>query len=174
VTPVELVPAERRHTEDWLRWRREPSSVAHNPLLDLSPSEIADRIARSGSNLSDRSHQEYRWIVEADGEPAGTVSVSGISWQMGYGEIGYQIAEVHQGRGVGKSAVRLLLDRAFAPGALRRVMATIAVYNDASRRLVTSLGFTEEGTLRQHFLVGGNAVDEVVYGLLAHEWSPDR
>jgi ribosomal-protein-alanine N-acetyltransferase len=91
---------------------------------------------------------------------------------MGYSEIGYMLSESHQGRGLGTAAVSLFVAKIFRESSLDRLFATISVENAASIRLVTRLGFTREGLLREHFLIEGRRVDELVYGILRREWSP--
>ena len=41
---------------------------------------------------------------------------------------------------------------------------------DASRRVLSKLGFSEEGLLREHYVISKRPVDEVLYGLLRREW----
>ncbi len=43
-------------------------------------------------------------------------------------------------------------------------------FNDASRGLLESLGFTEEGRRRKYMFVDGAHRDMVQYGLLREEW----
>lgn len=167
---VRLVPAGPEHAEVWLVWRREPRGLALNPVLDLDVNDLRKRLATSGSDLTDPAVAEYRWMVLVGEATVGTVALVGVSWPMGYGEIAYQIGESHQGRGIGRSAVGALIEKVFDETLLRRLTATIAVDNQPSRRLVESLGFVREGVLREHFLIGGEPMDEVVYGLLRSEW----
>jgi ribosomal-protein-alanine N-acetyltransferase len=43
--------------------------------------------------------------------------------------------------------------------------------NQASRRVLEKLGFQEEGLLREHYIINGTPVNEVLYALLKHEWA---
>ena len=161
------------HARQWLRWREQPSSQRHNPLLPL-PLELLARQLKHHctSDLRDRSRSEYRWAVDLHGEAIGTVNASQPSWNMGYTEIAYMISEAHHGRGLGTRAVALLVDKLFRETDLQRVYALIDAENTPSLRLVERLGFVREGTLREHYLIQGRRADEVVYGLLRREWSP--
>ncbi len=170
---LELVPATRLDAPAWLRWRNEQSSLAHNPVLSLGLDELARRLDGVSADLTDPSVREYRWIVMVDGAKVGTVALVNVSWSMGYGEVAYHIGERHQGRGLGRAAVRLLVDHVFGHSELRRLMALVAVDNLPSRRLAESLGFVHEGTLRHHFVVDGRPVDEAIYAVLRSEWRPE-
>ena len=151
-------------------WRQEPTIKRFNPLEDVSIETLAERLAKVGNDLSDQTCESFRWIVEFSGEPVGSVAVSGISWRMGYAEVGYLMAESSHGKGIGTAAVKLLVDKIFTESSLQRLTATISTENVASWRLVERLGFKREGTLRQHYVVQGQRVDEYYYGLLRSEW----
>lgn len=156
--------------ETMLTWRQEETTKRFNPLDDLSLEEIRKIIAESGLNFSDRSQNGYRWIVEKGGIAIGQLSLKNVSWRMQHGEIGYTIAEAFQGKGFGKAAVKLLIELIFRETELTRLVAFVAQDNWASRRLLTGLGFREEGYLREHYLIQGRMVDEVYYGLLRREF----
>ena len=173
---IALIPARGAHAEFWHQIRNEPKSLAFNPVDSLSVSQLRARLGRCQSDFMNVAGHEYRWmIVDRAGQRdesllLGTVSAT-ANWRMRHAEIGYQVAEAHHGRGVAKQALRLLLERAFAEGTrLMRVFATIHEANAASIRVVEGLGFTREGTLRDHYQIQGQMVTEKVYGLLRREW----
>ncbi|HEV2704562.1 MAG TPA: GNAT family protein [Pyrinomonadaceae bacterium] len=173
--PLRLVAARAEHAAAWMRWRNEAASRRFNPLLPLTVEELARRLSSYyGSDLADRARAEYRWMVQFGDEVVGTVSASNVSWAMGYIEIGYMLAESHQGQGLGTRAVRLLVDKLFRETDLHRIFATVSVENEPSCRLLARLGFAREGTLREHYLIQGRRIDEAVYGLLRHEWKRNR
>ena len=170
---LRLLPMEPRHAAAWMRWREQASSQRFNPLLPLPVDYLSHRLATvCTSDLSDRRRTEYRWLIDFKGEPIGTVAVMNPSWSMGYAEIGYMLCESKQSRGFGTRAVALLVDKLFTETDLHRIYAMIAPDNTASIRLVERLGFMREGRMREHYLIQGRRVDEVVYGLLRREWQP--
>ena len=170
-TQVRLVPALPRHAALWHGWREEAASQRFNPLFRLTVEDLEKRLrSYCASDLTDRRRTEYRWMVEANDQVVGTVSAVNPSWSMGYVEIGYMLAEEHHGRGLGTRAVALLVEKLFGETKLHRVYATVSVENLASIRLLERLGFRREGVMREHYLIQGRRVDEVIYGLLRHEW----
>lgn len=164
------MPASPKHAAAWLRWRQEPAAIRHNPILPTTVLALSRRLDSSSGDLREHDAPEHRWMVEIDGELVGTVGTVATSWTMGYAEIGYMIGEAHQGRGLGTLAVRALVDKLFRETDLFRVFATISVENEPSIRIATRLGFTREGLLRQHFVIGGRRVDEYLYAILRPEW----
>jgi ribosomal-protein-alanine N-acetyltransferase len=169
--PLRLVPGRPEHAPLWHRWRSEAASQRFNPLFQLTVDELAHRLKNvCSSDLFERRRSEYRWMIECGTEIIGTVSAMNLSWSMGYVEIGYMLGEEHHGRGHGTRAVALLVEKLFGETRLHRVYATVSVENDASIRLLERLGFTREGVMREHYLIQGRRVDEVIYGLLRPEW----
>jgi len=172
---LRLAPMRPEHAPHWLRWREQPASQRFNPLLHLPVEHLARRLsAACTSDLSDRARGEYRWLVEEGRAPVGTVAATNVSWGMGYAEISYMLDEARHGRGLGTRAVALLVEKLFRETDLHRLYALISPENTPSVRIAERLGFTREGLMRQHYLIQGRRVDELVYGLLRHEWQNSR
>ena len=68
--------------------------------------------------------------------------------------IGMYIAPEARGKGVGKQAVRLLLDYAFGFLHLRMVYAIISVHNTACSHIYEQMGFTPSSPLANWTLEG--------------------
>lgn len=137
----------------------------------MNANEIAIMLQGEGSDLSSLGkHESFRWFISFDGQVVGTVSLKNVSHSMGYGEIGYGISELHHGKGIATAAVRLLVDKVFTESNLRRLVAYVHEENQASRRVLEKLGFQEEGLLREHYVIKGVPVNEVLYALLRREW----
>lgn len=74
-----------------------------------------------------------------------------------------------RGRGYGREAVLLTLERAFEVEGLRRVALDVLAANDRAIRLYRSCGFREEGVSREAAWKGGRWVDVLRMAVLAHE-----
>ncbi|GHO79139.1 acetyltransferase [Ktedonobacter sp. SOSP1-85] len=74
------------------------------------------------------------------------------------------------GRGIGSTALRLLLDYAFTVQGLERVYSEVYGFNTRSQRLMERTGFQKEGILRQHTLQNGKRQDLHLYGILKSEF----
>jgi ribosomal-protein-alanine N-acetyltransferase len=167
---VELVPPTPADAAAWAVWRSEPQALRYMPLAPVTVESLAGRLAQTSADLGDRAASEYRWMVRADGVVVGTVAALRPSWAMGYVEIAYHLGERDHRRGIGTRALAALLDLLYAQPELNHVWATVSHDNVPSRRLLERLGFVHEGTLREHFVIGGVHVDQCVYGLLRREW----
>jgi [ribosomal protein S5]-alanine N-acetyltransferase len=85
-------------------------------------------------------------------------------------KLGAAIAAAHWGHGYAHDAARTLIDFGFTTLALHRISGAIGPDNAASIALVTRLGFTEEGRLRDHVFTNGAWRDSILYSVLSHEW----
>lgn len=72
--------------------------------------------------------------------------------------------------GIGAEATRLTLRYAFERLSLHRVYLKTTVGNAAAVALYRSVGFTEEGCLRQHEFSNGRFVDKLLFGITADEF----
>lgn len=106
-------------------------------------------------------------VTDASRRPfLGHVMLHTVAWRHLRAEIGYWLVPGARGRGVGRTAVSLMVEWAFAELELERVEIQTTPDNAAARALAGSLGFTEEGILAGRNLERGRRVDVVVLGRL--------
>lgn len=145
--------------------------VRYNPLAQTQLCDLRTRTAKVSSDLSDlKSSEEFQFFIRFQEQLVGTLSLKNISHMMMYGEIGYDVGESFQGKGIGTSAVGLFVEKIFADTPLRRLIAYVAEGNLASRRLLEKVGFLQEGICREHFIINGKPTDEILFGILRSEW----
>ena len=105
------------------------------------------------------------------GELAGRIELSEIDHEHRRACLGLIVGDKRKwGAGIGSSAVIIMLDYAFTVLNLERVYAHTYSFNERARRLMTSVGFVEEGLLRGHEQHNGAARDMYVHGMLAREF----
>ncbi|ELY47454.1 GNAT family N-acetyltransferase [Natronorubrum sulfidifaciens] len=108
--------------------------------------------------------------TECDGtRPIGFISVQDADWRRP--ELGYWLLPEVHGEGYGREAVSLVIEYVFRTYDTPGVWAVAYDFNDASRGLLESLGFSQEGRLRKDRFVDGEYRDTIQYGLLRAEWS---
>lgn len=81
------------------------------------------------------------------------------------GYVGYWIGSHVARRGLTTAAVALAVDHCFGPVGLHRVEATVRPENHASRRVLSKLGFREEGLFRRYLNVDGAWRDHLIYAM---------
>jgi RimJ/RimL family protein N-acetyltransferase len=86
-------------------------------------------------------------------------------------EIGFTLASEYQGHGYATEAARLLVGYLFTERGKHRVTASCDARNAASASVLERLGMRQEGHLRQGTWAKGEWTDDLLYGLLHHEWN---
>lgn len=104
------------------------------------------------------------------GTPVGFVFLFDIDQSRDHAEIGYWIAPDEQGNGYATEAAALCLEHAFDDRGLHKVLARVFEHNDASMRVLETLGFQQEGRLREQDYVRGQYRDTHLFGILADEY----
>ena len=171
LTDVSIRPALPRDATLLYQWRSEPSVRQHQPLTHLSLAQLRAELAnQSIDNLYRNRGDRFQWVVKAP-DPVGWVTLVVANWEHGLAEIGYALSTRHQRRGIMRCALEILLAELFADTGLRRLEARCAVQNQASQKVLESLGFRREGTLRRFFVLRGKPVDNHLYALLRGEWT---
>lgn len=105
---------------------------------------------------------------EEEVQPIGKVSLTDASYRRP--DLGYWLVPEFQGQGYGTATLTLLVDYAFRAYDHPAVGAIAYDFNDASRGLLESLGFEEEGRIRRDRFLDGEYVDTIHYGLLREDW----
>ena len=85
-------------------------------------------------------------------------------------EMGYLIGPAYRGQGYAREAVDLTARYAFDELQLNRIIAQTGAFNVRSIALLESLGFRQEGRLREHHMYDGKLHDDLLFGLLASEY----
>jgi RimJ/RimL family protein N-acetyltransferase len=89
-------------------------------------------------------------------------------------EIGFTLAREYQGRGFAWEAVSRLLDYAFGPLGLHRVVAIADCRNVPSVALLERVGMRREGRFLENVWFKGGWADEYLYAVLKDEWLQQR
>jgi RimJ/RimL family protein N-acetyltransferase len=108
-------------------------------------------------------------VVEGQGEPVGFTALYGLFRQTAP-ELGALIGDEVRGRGVGRRAEALTIRKAFDEFGAHRVYGRIPAYNEAAKRVVTSLGWRHEGTMRGHLRRDTETADCEIWGVLPDEF----
>lgn len=110
-------------------------------------------------------------IVDQGDEAVGHVGLYQIDHRVRKAEFAILIgrAELH-GRGIGKAVTKFMLDFGFLDLNLNKISLTVLANNERAQSLYRSLGFVEEGILRQEQFRNGTYLDVVLMSLLREEW----
>lgn len=99
------------------------------------------------------------------------IGTCGYVWLRQYrGEIGYELARPFWRQGIMSEALDAILEFGFDQLELNRIEALVMTANVASAGLLVSLGFREEGILRQHDFFKGRFHDMRLFSILREEF----
>ncbi|POH70315.1 GNAT family N-acetyltransferase [Cryobacterium zongtaii] len=153
---------ELMENRSWLRTWEATSPYA--PMSFDTRASIRSLLAhsRTGSGLP--------FLVEYNGELAGQLNVSSITWgSLSSASIGYWVGEEFAGRSITPIAVALATDYCFSQLGLHRMDICIRPENAPSLRVVEKLGFRYEGLRRRFIHINGAWRDHFAFGMVAEE-----
>ncbi len=172
---VTLRPAVPRDADLLRQWRAEPSVRRFQPLNELPTAQLrADVASQRIADLYRGRGEKFQWIVQADNQSAGWVTLVVSNWEHGLAEVGYALSTNYQSRGVMTEALQILLDDLFHNTLLERIEARCAVENYGSQRVLEKNNFVQEGRLRGYFKLRGRRIDNFLYSLLREDYLAGR
>jgi len=164
---VDLTAIERADLPRLLEWRNTPELRRHfREYRDLSMTHQERWFERSQSDPTVVMRAIRR---QADGELLGCCGLVYIHWVNRSAELSLYIGHGNayiDGDGYAEDAARALLGHAFAGLGLHRVWVEVYAFDEAKRALLEQLGFTLEGTLREHHFRDGRFYQGEYYFLL--------
>ena len=113
--------------------------------------------------------RKFAIMVEGHEGPVGFTALYGLFRQTAP-ELGALIGDDVRGKGVGRRAEALTIAKAFDEFGAHRVYGRIPADNEAAKRVVASLGWSHEGTMRSHLRRNGELADCEVWGVLPDEF----
>lgn len=140
-----------------------------DPLTELAQ---AEKLVETFAGWRQLANPGVRWGLQTrdDGRLVGTCGL--FKWNRGWRSctLGYELGREAWGRGLMGEALAAALAWGFEQMALHRVEAQIHPQNAASIRLARSLGFVQEGHLRDCGFWQGRHHDLLQFGLLRPEF----
>lgn len=113
-------------------------------------------------------------VVTNERSPTAIGGFSSVKYAHGDATLAMFVSKPARGKGLGFHFGSLLLDIAFDHLRLRRITTFFRSDNERTDRLITHLGFREEGRMREAWFAKGRTFDAVVVGVLRDEWYANR
>ena len=120
-------------------------------------------------NLPDA--KKHLLVFEVNQQPLGFVNFNEAG-NGGIADWGFYAAP-DAPKGSGRKLCRAALNYAFTQLQLHKVSGQALAYNERSIQFHQTLGFKQEGTLRDQHFDGDRYHDVICFGLLCHEWQPN-
>lgn len=147
------------------------SRAESRPWRPITPGSNDPRLV-----VDDREHGQVPFsVVElSSGTLVGTANLWGIDSHNRSAHIGLGLLPSARGKGYSTDVVAVLCHYGFVVRGLQRLQIETLSDNAAMLRAAERNGFVREGVLRSSAWVMGTFMDEVLLGLLAHEWKPSK
>lgn len=170
-------PRERDH-DAWAALRAESKEFlqpweAAWPVGDLSRAAFRRRL-RAWRAEAERAVGYALFVFRKDNVFVGACRILQIQPSQKSATVAYWIGAPHARRGHMRAAMAVVLDFAFGTLGLHRLEATCEPSNIASRSLLLSLGFQQEGHARGLRYLRDAWQDSLLFGLLADDPRPRR
>ncbi|MET4921721.1 GNAT family protein [Streptomyces sp. PSRA5] len=172
---VELRPHTPASLEPLLRWKNdtEIQQLSDDETHTYNREQVAATLERWMQPGEDTVHLAIGLAGRA--EPIGFLHLALIERDHRRCRLGIVIGEKDLwGHGYGHSAVVKAVDHAFDVLDLERITAEVFADNTRSARLLKGAGFVHEGVMRESIHRDGRRIDELIFGLLRHEWTRGR
>jgi RimJ/RimL family protein N-acetyltransferase len=132
----------------------------------MSDAQVREWYAAGLAHLDEPS-----WSIEVVGRLAGVAFLHSLQPEARRARfaIGLYSPDL-QGRGIGRAATMLVLRHAFSTMALHRVDLRVLEFNTGAIACYRACGFVEEGRERESCLLDGRWYDDILMGVLEHEF----
>lgn len=153
-------------------WWRDPEIMQYQTAnsIRLMQDETLENRFR-GWFGDDDSAVGFVMVLKDTAEPIGFINLWGIKPKNQNAELGILIGKKDLwGQGLGKEALRLMLAYAFTELNLHRVTLRVFSTNERAIRAYRSVGFVEEGRMREEIYRAGRWIDAVIMGILQREY----
>ena len=146
------------------------SHDAVEPFLGAVSAKNPDAVAAEIDRSQREPHDFGRFVIEADGEPAGAM---GFELSNRRSRIAHlerlAVLPPFRGRGLSDEAARLLQRHLVVDLGYHRLQLEIYGFNERAMRHAERAGFVREGIQRRAYWRHGGWTDGVLYGLVADE-----
>ncbi len=167
-----LRPFAAADLEDVLAYRGLAEVARYVPFEPLDRAGAPEFLADSAGRAELAKEGDFlRLAVELEGTVIGDVLLFWRSDEQRQGEVGYAFNPAHSGHGYATEAAREMLRLGFEELGLNRSIGRIDARNDASARVLERLGMRKEAHFVENEIIKGEMTSEIVYAMLAREWS---
>lgn len=163
-----LRPLREEDQECTLAWRNDPELIDQVLGYRMPVTQVMERTWFTSALQDD--HQRAFFGIEPAKKNllVGLAYLSRIAWIDRTCWLSIVIGDpAWRGKGLGRSAVKLLMDYAFATLGMRKISLEVLASNEGAVALYLSLGFTVEGRLSQQVLRQGKLQDVLMMGAFA-------
>ncbi|MFP4038834.1 MAG: GNAT family N-acetyltransferase [Candidatus Nanohaloarchaea archaeon] len=145
---------------------RDVRNTIGRPPIPVNKKEEEEHIEKVSSN-GDAAY----FLIEFEGEKAGTISLHGLKSEYRKGEFGISIHPDFHNMGIGTEAVKMIVEYGFDTENLHKIRGGHLEDNIPSRKVMEKAGLQEEGRERDYKYVDGEWKDVIWMSIIEDEYS---
>ncbi len=161
------MPEDTEHTYRWFLASEPQLQTCHEVTL-TTPSAYVEWMKKREVK---KDEGDFVIVTIEENRRVGKIRYFHLNMLNRSAELGYIVAPEARKKGYAKEGLTLLIKYLFTDLNLNKVYAQTASFNKASNKLLESLDFKLDGTLRQHHYYKGDLYDDLLYSLLKFECS---
>jgi RimJ/RimL family protein N-acetyltransferase len=165
---IKLCPFEKSHLELSKEWVNDPEIA--KGVMRILPVSSHEHIQWYEHIITDKSRITFAVEAVKSQDHFGNIGLTNIDWIHRKGRLWIYLAKQHWGKGYAREAVSLLLTYAFNGLNLHRIYLDVGNFNQRAVELYKSLGFKEEGLLRDDRYLDGSYLDVIRMSILKDEF----
>jgi RimJ/RimL family protein N-acetyltransferase len=166
-----LRPFEEKDLEKWTSWFNDKDTTLYMNKR-VFPNTLAQQEAHLKNSKVDKNNLQLAITLKNEERSLiGSIGIHKIDWVHRTGDISILIGEkIGLGKGIGKEAIKILVNHAFLKMNMRKITAGMWSENIGSKKAFEANGFILEGTRREQYEANNQLYDNFEYGLLKSDW----
>lgn len=113
--------------------------------------------------LKQKNPSQINFVIDIEGEVAGSIGLSSIKKEHKKAEVGYWLAREYWNKGIITKALKEITEFGFKRLKLNRIYAYVFPHNKASARALEKAGFKFEGRLIKNSIKNGKSTDDLLF-----------
>jgi len=171
---LELAPLLDSDREEFFAYRADPAVSRFQSFAPRTIDDVDAFLDRLHGVAFDTPGAWFQFAIRlrGTGELVGDLGTRARADDPSQVEFGISLAPERQGQGLAAEALAALFDHLFGACGKHRVFASVDPRNEPSVALLRRLGMRQEAHFRRSLRFRGEWVDDLVFALLASEWTP--
>lgn len=170
----ELILLTKEHFQELYNWttiEKHFDCYTCRPVnLTASYNEYAAKLEKSIQNKNQRTYILIN--KENYNMPLGKIRLFDYNPRNHGAEFGYYLPASNRNKGLGSIMIDLFINKTFKDTGfnLNKLYATTSSNNLASIKVLEKFNFKLDGRMREHYWIGENIYDQLIYSILKKEW----
>lgn len=140
------------------------------PFLAAVRAAREEDVGREVTRSNDEPHAFGVYVIEVDGEPAGTVTWEVVNKRSRIASVsGFALDGTYRGRGIGTEAARALQRHLIRALGFHRIQMEVYGFNERALRHAERAGWIREGVRRKAYWRNDEWVDGILFGLVEED-----